>query len=152
MEGEIELWGYKFPAINAYGLMVWLASGTYKVVVPLDDLQEKGWSVLHRFGEDLQEVALVVEIDQDFQFLQRCTWHLNRNKGRSCKCSTRLIISLTQTHLQNIQVLLHLDLGSFQLLPKALIVCVGRWEEFHPPGAEVYNLFYGDKKQMSFKK
>lgn len=42
-----------------------LFSGTHKVVVPLDDLQEKGWSVLHRFGEDLEEVALVVEINQD---------------------------------------------------------------------------------------
>lgn len=103
-----------------------MVSGTYKVVVPLDDLQEKGWSVLHRFGEDLEEVALVVEVNQDFQFLGRSTWHFNCSKKLSCKSSIRLIISLTQTHLQNIQVLLHLDLGSFKLLPKALIVCVGR--------------------------
>lgn len=140
MDGEIELWGYRSPPINTYRQMVWLFCGTYKVVVPLDDLQEKGWSVLHRFGEDLEEVALVIKINQDFQFLRRCTWCLNWNIERSCKSSARLIISLTQTHLQNIQVLLHLDLGSFKLLPKALIVCVGRWEEFHPPGAEVYNL------------
>lgn len=131
--------------------MVWLVSGTYKVVVPLDDLQEKGWSVLHRFGEDLEEVALVVEIHQDFQFLERCTWHFNWTKERSCKSSTRLIISPAQTHLQNIQVLLHLDLGSFKLLPKALIVCVGRRKEFHPPGAEVYNLFYSDEKKWVLK-
>ena len=36
---------------------------TYKVVVPLNDLQEKGRPVLHRFGEDLEEVALVVVVD-----------------------------------------------------------------------------------------
>lgn len=126
--------------------MVWLLSGTHKVVVPLDDLQEKGWSVLHRFGEDLEEVALVVKINQDFQFLQRCTWHLIWNKQQGCKSSTRLIVSQTQTHLQDIQVLLHLDLGSFELLPKGLIVCVWRWEEFHPSGAEVNYLFYSNEK------
>lgn len=36
---------------------------TYKVVVALDDLQKKGWSVLHRFGKDLEEVALVIEVN-----------------------------------------------------------------------------------------
>lgn len=40
-----------------------LVSGTYKVVVPLNDLQEKRWSVLHRLGEDLKEVALVIKIN-----------------------------------------------------------------------------------------
>lgn len=36
---------------------------TYKVVVTLDDLQEKGWSVLHRFAKDLEEVALVIKVN-----------------------------------------------------------------------------------------
>lgn len=47
---------------------------TYKMVVPLDNLQKQGWPVLHGLGEDLKEVALVVEINQDFQFLGRRTW------------------------------------------------------------------------------
>ncbi len=33
------------------------------MVVPLNDLQEKGRSVLHRFGEDLKKVALVIKIN-----------------------------------------------------------------------------------------
>lgn len=37
-------------------------SSTYEMVVALDDLQEQGWPVLHGFGEDLQEVALVVKV------------------------------------------------------------------------------------------
>lgn len=36
---------------------------TYKMVVPLNDLQEKGWSVLQRFGKDLEEVALVIKVN-----------------------------------------------------------------------------------------
>lgn len=36
---------------------------TYVVVVTLDDLQEKGRSVLHGFGKDLEEVALVIEVN-----------------------------------------------------------------------------------------
>lgn len=39
------------------------------MVVPLDNLQEQCGPVLHGFGEDLKEVALVVKINQDFQFL-----------------------------------------------------------------------------------
>lgn len=37
-------------------------SETYKVVVPLNDLQEKRRPVLHGFGEDLKEVTFVVKI------------------------------------------------------------------------------------------
>lgn len=33
------------------------------MVVPLDDLQEEGGSILHGFGEDLEEVALVVKVN-----------------------------------------------------------------------------------------
>lgn len=36
---------------------------TYEVVVALNDLQEKGWSVLHRLGKDLEEVALVIKVN-----------------------------------------------------------------------------------------
>ena len=34
-----------------------------KVVVTLNDFQKKGWSVLHGFGEDLEQVALVIEVN-----------------------------------------------------------------------------------------
>ena len=40
------------------------------MVVPLDDLYEDGGSVLHGLGEDLQQVAVVVIVDQDLQLLQ----------------------------------------------------------------------------------
>lgn len=36
---------------------------THKVVVSLDDLQEEGRSILHGFGEDLKQVALVIIIN-----------------------------------------------------------------------------------------
>lgn len=35
---------------------------SYRVVVPLNDLQEEGGSVLHGFGEDLQQVSVVIEV------------------------------------------------------------------------------------------
>ena len=40
------------------------------MVVPLDDLYEDGGSVLHGLGEDLQQVAVVVIVDQDLQLLE----------------------------------------------------------------------------------
>lgn len=39
------------------------------VIVSLDDLKEKCWSVLHDFGEDLQQVAVVIIVNQDVKFL-----------------------------------------------------------------------------------
>ena len=39
------------------------------MVVALDDFQEERGPVLHRFGEDLQEVAFLVVVHQDFQLL-----------------------------------------------------------------------------------
>ena len=35
---------------------------TYKVIVTLNDFQEESGSVLHGLGEDLEKVALVVEV------------------------------------------------------------------------------------------
>ena len=40
------------------------------MVVPLDDLQEHSGPVLHGFGEDLQQVAIVVVVNQDLQLLK----------------------------------------------------------------------------------
>ena len=39
------------------------------MIVPLDDLYEDGWPVLEWLGEDLEEVAVVVVVDQDLQLL-----------------------------------------------------------------------------------
>lgn len=41
---------------------IYISTNTHKVVVPLDDLQEESGSVLHRFGEDLEQVALIIKI------------------------------------------------------------------------------------------
>ena len=38
--------------------------------MPLDDLEEQRRPILHRLGEDLQHVALVVAVDQDAQLGQ----------------------------------------------------------------------------------
>ena len=40
------------------------------VVVPLDDLQEHRGTVLQGLGKDLQQVAIVVIVNQDFQLLK----------------------------------------------------------------------------------
>ena len=40
------------------------------VVVSLNDLNEQCRSVLAGLGEDLQEVSLIIEINQDMQFLE----------------------------------------------------------------------------------
>lgn len=41
----------------------------YLVVVALNDFQEDCRSVLHGFGENLQEVSFLVVVHQDFQLL-----------------------------------------------------------------------------------
>src|SRR3990170_6739987 len=38
--------------------------------VPLDDLEEEGRAVLHRLGEDLEQVALLVAVGLDAQLLE----------------------------------------------------------------------------------
>ena len=43
---------------------------THTVVVSLNDLQEQCGSVLHWFGEDLQQVAIVVKVHKNMQLLQ----------------------------------------------------------------------------------
>lgn len=40
------------------------------MVVPLNDLDEQGGSVFTRLAEDLQQVAILIEINEDVQFLQ----------------------------------------------------------------------------------
>lgn len=59
-----------------YGLIVvkYYGSGniyvfSYLMVMALYDLNEKCWSVLHWFAEDLQQVPVFVVVDQNFQLL-----------------------------------------------------------------------------------
>ena len=43
---------------------------TYTVVVSLYDLHKEGGSVLHRLGEDLEQVAIVVKVHENIKLLQ----------------------------------------------------------------------------------
>ena len=69
------------------------------VVASLDDFNEDGWTILDRFGEYLQEVAVIIVVNQDLQFLQDC------------------------------QVLFHLHLRLGQPFPQELIIAVRNVEE-----------------------
>ena len=42
------------------------------MVVSLDHLEKDSWPVLHGLREDLQEIAIVIVINQNLQFLQLC--------------------------------------------------------------------------------
>ena len=69
---------------------------TEPLMVPaLDDLEEQRRSVLERLGEDLQQVALVVVVDEDL------------------------------LALQDVDVLLHLDVGGGEASAQVVIVGVG---------------------------
>lgn len=61
----------KWVWTNRGALVVYLAiRATYTAVMSLNDLDEEGRSVLHRLGEDLQKVAIVIKVHQDVQLLQ----------------------------------------------------------------------------------
>ena len=51
------------------------------MVVPLNDLNEQSWPVLNRSGEYLQQVAVVIIVDQNEQFLNLKTLILNFKIG-----------------------------------------------------------------------
>lgn len=42
---------------------------TYIVIVPLNNLKEEGWAILHVLGEDLQQIATFIIVHKDFQLL-----------------------------------------------------------------------------------
>ena len=77
------------------------------MVVPLDDLYEDGGSVLHGLGEDLQQVAVVVVVDENPQLLE------------------------------GVDVLLDLDLGVLEPLAQLAVVGVGDVEELSASVPEV---------------
>lgn len=58
--------------------------------MPLDDLQKDRGSVLNWFGEDLEQVAFLIKIHQDFQFLEK----RNRVTARKPSRSNHLCITL----------------------------------------------------------
>ncbi len=41
------------------------------MISTLNDLVEKRWSIFDRLGEDLQQIAMFIVVDQDAQFLKR---------------------------------------------------------------------------------
>ena len=41
------------------------------MIVTLDHFQEDGGSILHRFGEYLQQITVLIIVDQNPQFLDR---------------------------------------------------------------------------------
>lgn len=120
------------------------------MVVPLDDLQEDRGSVLNRFGEDLEQVAFLIKIHQDLQFLEE----RNRSKGiplcHPHPCKTLHGAGLAPgkpfpcqagfTHSQLVDVLLHFDFGSFQPLPQHLVVAGWDIHELHTPLLHVGDL------------
>ena len=79
------------------------------VVASLDDFNEDGWTILDWFGEYLQEVAVVVVVNQDLQFLQGG------------------------------QVLLHLHLRVGQSFPEEIIIAVRNVEKLLSSGSQVGN-------------
>ena len=81
------------------------------MVASLDDFNEDGWTVLDRFGEYLQEVAVIIVVNQDLQLLQHR------------------------------QVLLHLDLGVGQPFSKEFIVAVRNVEKLLSSGSQVGDSF-----------
>lgn len=86
----------------------------YAVVVALDDLEEHRRPVLHVLGEDLQQVAVVVEVDQDVELLD------------------------------GVEVLHDLRGRALEALTKLLVVRLGHHQEVHAPRAEVADLGRGE--------
>jgi hypothetical protein len=64
------------------------------VVAPLNNFEEESWPILAWFGENLQQISLLIEIDQNFEFLQKakCSiWKTTpvlacKRVKSSCKC------------------------------------------------------------------
>ena len=81
-------------SLNRFEERFEVASSKSIVVSALDHLKEKRGAVLERFGEDLQEVTLVIVIDENPLTLDR------------------------------VEVLLHLDVNVSEAGPQVVIICV----------------------------
>ena len=86
-----------------------VSSSEALVVASLDDFNEDCWTILDWFGEYLQEVAVIIVVNQDLQFLQ---------SG---------------------QVLLHLHLRVGQSSPEEIIIAVRNVEKLLSSGSQVGN-------------
>ena len=60
------------------------------MVISLDDLEEDSWPILHRLREDLQEIAIVIIINQNLQFLQFCQILFNLQSFKSINFAVQL--------------------------------------------------------------
>lgn len=56
--------------LNGFEQSLEVAGSETLMVSSLDNLQEESWAVLCVLGEDLQEVAFLVVVDQNLQFSQ----------------------------------------------------------------------------------
>ena len=121
------------------------------MVVPLDDLYEDGGSVLHGLGEDLQQVAVVVIVDQDLQLLQlgQVLRHLHtrlsgdqhyHEEGRMCLLASMLSkynIKFLQQQYCPPSHASHLHFGVCEALPQHVVVGVRDVEELLASGSQV---------------
>ena len=62
------------------------------MVVALDDFKEEGRSVLHRLGEDLQQVAVVVVVDEDVERLEHGHVFDDAHLGQGQPLAQRLVV------------------------------------------------------------
>ena len=42
------------------------------MIVSLDDFNEDCWTILERFGEDLEKIPIIIIVNQNLQLLQHC--------------------------------------------------------------------------------
>ena len=77
------------------------------VVLPLDHFEEESWSVLHGFGEDLQEIALLVIVHQNLVLLKE------------------------------IDILGNLDWHVWKIFPETVVVSIGNVEEIDSSGSHL---------------
>lgn len=91
------------------------------MVLSLDHLDEESWSVLNGLGEDLEEIALFIVVDQDFVLLE------------------------------NIDILGDLEIHILQILPNVVIVGIRNVEEFNSPSSHILDCWddcWGIKSYM----
>ena len=49
-----------------------VSSSKALMIVSLDDFNEDCWTILERFGEDLEKVPIIIIVNQNLQLLQHC--------------------------------------------------------------------------------
>ena len=94
------------------------------MVISLDDLKEDSWPILHRLGEDLQKIAIVIIINQNLQFLQLCQVLLHLQYVKN------IIFYFLKAGI-------YLDFRVCKTLPEQIIIGVWNVEELLSSGPQV---------------